>query len=492
MIVRCKRKIIRRDRDNLPHQQDYIDKTYNVWEHPACLMEMRLGKTLANIRLAVRKWFVRDTEMAGSVNRPFPCLIVSNVSVLEAWEKELKIEGERFITVQGKSFDKRTEAIVQEAFGKDGISFVLMTYGALLNTPGLAFMKWYFVVLDESPVIKNPKAKITQLCTKGFRDAEHRAILTGCVAPESLLDIYCQYEFLDGHFMGHRSYWAYRYACFEVKWNGWQPKRGMKETIKDYIHKRSFVLTRQQAGYSIKTVNEIRYVDMLSEQASMYRSAEDRFEVAINKGNDVVENLETDHLIVQRTWCARIAGGCDPKGNFRWSPKVKEIVSLLKGELSNQPVVIGFRFNDEIPPVAKALKEAGIQCMTVTGEDSREKRIEKFEWFRNSKISTRAILIQIKVAQYSVDLSVADTMILYSVLFSCKEMRQFMDRIVHHTKKSTLLYLYLAARDTTDEDTIEVVGDKILSSKQLSSIAMKKFLVRREKLSRKKRKLTNA
>jgi hypothetical protein len=475
------RAVHRHYRQNMKHQDSYI--AYGeLLKHVACLMEMRLGKTLASIRL-LRRWI--EKEVGSFRGRPFPCLIVAPISVLEAWEKELRLEGERYIVVHGKSFDKRTELTVNEAFGKDGITYVLINYDSLRETPGLAFLPWYFVGLDESTAIKNPQAKITELCTKGFRDVEHRAILTGLAAPEGPLDLFCQFQFLDGHFMGCYSYWEYRARYFELRWNGWQPKRGMKEAIKDYVHRRAFVLTRHQAGLGNKKIKETRFVRMCLEQAKMYSTAEDKFEAVVNNG-DGFEKIETDHLIVQRTWCARIAGGCDPKPTYRWASKTKELISLLKGELSEQPVVVGFRFNAEVEAIYGALRKAGIVCEMVTGEDNRDSRVRKFNWFRTSQIPGRVILIQIKVAQFGIDLSISDTMILYSIIHSCKDMAQFMDRIEHPDKKAALLYIFLAAMDTTDEDTIDAVGDKILDSKLFAAKFKERFLARRAKIGLRK------
>jgi SNF2 family DNA or RNA helicase len=483
MRIRCKIRKFRPYRPNMKHQQDFIDWG-EIKTNVACLMEMRLGKTLATIRL-LRRWLEKERIGSYGMNYPFPCLIVAPVTVLEAWEKELKLEGENYIVVHGKSFDKRTDLAINGAFGGTGVTWVLINYESLRETPGLAFLPWYFVALDESTAIKNPKTKISELCTKGFRETKHRAILTGLVAPEGELDLFQQYKFLDGQFMGCNSYWEYRSQYFEVRWNGWQPKLGEKKKIKDYVHKRSFILTRQQANLGSKKIKETRFVKMTQEQALMYETAENNFETTLFNEKGKAFEVETDHVIVQRTWCARIAGGCDAKGNFRWFPKVTEIASVLKGELRDQPIIIGFRFNSEIPAMSQSLRKAGVPFEIVTGEDNRDERKRKFDWFRTSQIKGRVVLVQIKVAQFGIDLSVSDTIIFYSILYSTKDMAQFMDRIEHPNKKRALLYLFVATKDTIDEDAVDAVNGKIIDAKLFSSKFKHNFMTRRAKVKRK-------
>ena len=173
----------------MPHQQDY-QRHAAKFNHNACLLEMRLGKTLATIR-----W---DVSLSSKSLASEPILVVAPLSVLEAWEKELTLEYERYVLVSGKSFDKRTDLVVNEAFGVEGRTWVLINYESLRATPGLAFLEWFTVVADESTIIKNNQAAITKLFTKGFRETKHRTILAGMPRPESELDLFSQFQFLYG------------------------------------------------------------------------------------------------------------------------------------------------------------------------------------------------------------------------------------------------------------------------------------------------------
>jgi SNF2 family DNA or RNA helicase len=79
------------------------------------------------------------------------------------------------------------------------------------------------------------------------------------------------------------------------------------------------------------------------------------------------------------------------------------------------------------------------------------------------------LLMQIKVAKFGIDLSAADTMIRYSMTYSYEDVSQSEDRIVHPLKKSPLHYVDLVARNTVDEDLIEVIQDKKIDAKLFMS-----------------------
>lgn len=449
------------------HQGNY-QKHAAKSDHNACLLEMRLGKTLATIR-----WLVSLPKQAC-----MPILVVAPLSVLEAWEKELTLEYERYVIASGLSFNKRTELVIEEAFGQEGRTWVLINYDCLRATPGLAFLEWYGAVIDESTTIKNPKAKITKLVTKGFRDTKHRTILAGLPRPESELDLFTQFQFLYGSFMNCRNYYDYRNRYFELKWNGWEPKPGMAKIIKDEVHNKAFILTRKSAGLGSTKVRERRMVTMSPDQARVYNKIEDKF--VAEYGIDLL--LETDHVLTQRMWLARIAGGAEVTGKAKWLGKINELLFLLKGELASEPVVVWFRFTSEIHAAAEALRKAAIPFQTLTGADSRQQRKDKQDWFRTSKQPGRVMLVQIiKVAEYGVDMSVSSTAIYYSVTYSCLQMAQTEDRIMHPMKKEPLLYIYLVSKDSIDEDAVETVSKKLTNAKMFQYKMRSLFETRRNK-----------
>jgi len=443
----------------MKHQQDFIswglEKT-----HVPNLMDLRLGKTLSTIRL-IKEWTDAETNN-NPENSTFPVLIVAPSAVLETWEKELRLEYEQYVILQGKTFDRRSTLAVKEGFGISGRRWILINYESLLYTPGIAFLPWFSVVSDESVIIKNPKSKISQLFTKGFHEVKHRVILTGLISPEGELDIFQQMYFLYREFMGCTNYYEYRAKYFRLQWDGWACKPSAKLQIENAVHATSFALTRTQAGIGNKKVRQVRKVSLTTEQQKIYDRIEKDF-VSEVKGLEV----ETDHATTKSIWLARITGGCDTEGTFKWNPKLQELLYLLKYELSKEPVVVWCRFDTEIKMIADTLLKKKIPCTTLTGEDTRETKKKKQEWFRTCSVPGRVIICQeMKVAEFGVNMSASSTAVYYSFVYSGNTIAQTEDRIEDPMKKQPLLYIYLVAEGTVDEDVVETIRDKVRSAKQ--------------------------
>ncbi len=441
----------------MPQQAAYIkwviDKKFR---HVGCFMEMRLGKTLACIRL-VKEWGCNSA-----------CLVVAPITVLEAWEKELKLEGEFYTVIHGMGAHKRLVHIYN-AFSKGRRHWILVNYDSIRSIPIMASLDWDAVLLDESTAIKNPTARISRLCCAGFREAKHRLVLSGLPSPEGELDLFQQFKFLHDTFMSTTNFFHYRVEYFEAGWNGWQPTMRGKKLIKQEVSRKAFMMRLQDAGIGGKKIRETRVIPMSADQKKAYQQVEDDFAIWLDRPEEEILK-ETTHVIVQQMWLARIAGGCDPEGNYKWSPKIDELIKLLKGDLDNQPVVVWFRFNSEIKAVEQRLAKEGIPYRSLMGEHMRPERKETLEWFRSAHYAkNRVLLCQVKLAKYGVDCSAADTAIYYSMTYSCEEIAQSEDRIFHPKKLSPLLYLYLTTQDSVDQDILFAVNQKVTSSKMFMS-----------------------
>lgn len=445
--------------------------------HPAFFMEMRTGKTLVTIRWA---------KSLSGVRR---ILIVAPLTVLETWERELREEGESFTTCYGVSQVKRKEAIAEAWFkGENRRHWLLMNYEGLLNlgdvktvrragrlrrvrqVPGFCFLPWCIVGLDESTKIKNPSAQITKVCIGGFRNAAHRTLLTGLPNPEGDLDLVSQFLFLDGHFMGYTDFWHARNELFEKKGYTWVHREGVKTRIKQYVHRRAFVLTAAQAGMPSKVQYQTRRVEPSPAQRRMYKQVEDEYAAVLLSG----EEVSTQWVLTQRLWLQRIAGGFDPEENLLSTAKSEELKTLLKGELANRKVIVWFKFRAELEHCREVLTKAGIACVSLMGGESLTSRTGKLEAFRGR---TRVLLAMEKLS-FGFDASVADTAIYYSNEWSNQDRSQSEKRIVHPMKKRTHLIIDLVTRGTIDEEVVKTVKEKKFESKFFMSKLEEEFLKR--------------
>ena len=436
-------------RQLMKHQEQALAYALRT-QHPAIFLEMRLGKSLTVIRYA--------GELGAHA-----ILVVAPKTVLVSWAKELSLEGQWFHRLQEKA-EADVARLLHRFYGRRPIWF-LVNYERLRVTPALTKLPWDLVVLDESTAIKNPQAQITRICAggsvnrkpfPGFYAADHRCILSGAPMPESEMDLFEQFRFLDGEFAGCTNWFQFRQKYFhqsKFQENLWHPHQGTAKLIKGIMHSRAFVRTRKQVGIGPRKIFEVRHVELPAALATAYRQAEREYSVG--------GVWETKWQIVLQQWLARMAGGFNPDGEYVSTHKVNELVNLLQGELVGEAVVVWFRFLAEMDAVAARFRQLGWKFAQVRGEtEDRDTPLRRFE---EQKI--QYLLMQVRVGKYGIDCSAADTAVYFSNEFSCETRLQSEDRILHPQKKAPLLYVDLVTRGTIEEDVLNVLRRKKTNSR---------------------------
>lgn len=397
--------------------------------------------------------------------------MIAPIEPLGSWIKELTEENEEYIPAYLAS---PASAKLSTALGALNYPakrcWALVNYECLRLIPEIAFQDWDLVILDESTKIKNPKAQVTQVCLQGFRYVKYRAILSGLPNPESDLDFHCQMQFLNGQFMGCDNYYKFRERWFEPKWDGsWGPKTGTKSAIYATLKELAFTLTRADVKIGSRKIKEVREISLSKDVYANYLAAEASFSYEAGDYTNA-----TQWGIVLQNWLARMAGGFKPAVyekddtgknirelypvSFFHDAKLKELKSLMTGELKKEQVVIWARFTAEINAISKLLNDAGITTVSLTGETDATKRLANQKLFQSGK--ARAIVLQIKLGKFGIDLSNSDTAIYYSNGYSLEDRAQSEDRIISPVKQQQALYIDLVSKNTVDEDVIAALNDK--------------------------------
>jgi SNF2 family DNA or RNA helicase len=312
--------------------------------------------------------------------------------------------------------------------------------------------RWEAVVLDESTHIKNPKAAVTKFAMRlGTNIPCCKALLSGLPDPEGPLDLFEQFHFLLGGWMGFENFWRFRNALFvQPPWAwDWQPKTGVLSRLKEALRKDAFVLRRHEVGLANERIYEQRVVAMNSEQRKLQKQALDRFEWG--------EKTTTNWRVVVEMWLSRLAGGAGPEGVVS-DAKVQELRSLLEGDLKGQQVVVWFRFNEELQRVGSALRKRRVSCAAIVGATSAESRRIRCQAFQDGKL--RVLLMQVKCGRFGIDLSAASAAVYFSSTYSLEDRKQSEDRILHPSKREPLLFLDLVTEDSVDEALLEALRDK--------------------------------
>ena len=389
--------------------------------HPILWVEMRLGKTIVMIRYA-RQIGARRI------------LVVAPGSALTSWENELILEGEPLYTLLMGTRAVRRKKLLEA--GK----WALINREGFRSLPEIKNIQWDLVILDESAsMIRYPGTKITKFFLKNFKDIDHRAVLAGRPDPQNrLLDYWTQMAFAEGGgWSGFTNYWHFRHTLFYPAGFEWKPKPGIREKIISTISKTAFVLNRADVDLDTPKVFERRSFDLPPKLKKLYKEAEEKL---------VLLDKKTIWTIVAYQWLRQMAGGF-VGGELIWDGKIKELVRLLTGELSDEQVVIWFSYNQELKASFEALQS---YCSTthLTGATPEAERKRRLQLFQVGDV--RVLLVQVRVAETGMDLSAADTCIYYSPPWSGLAWQQSQDRILGKLDKDGVLIMSLLTKGTVD------------------------------------------
>jgi SNF2 family DNA or RNA helicase len=435
----------------------------------ALFMEMRLGKSIVAIRWAQRR------------RRHRRVLLVAPLTTLLGqlnWEGELRREGIPVTLLSNVKKDRRLDLLRPSRLTAGRLvrrwarGWFAVNYEALRTQPELLAAPWDTIILDESTRIRTPQAQITKTLIRNTDHIDNRAILTGLPNPENPMDYFCQFQFLNGQFLGFNNFWIFRDKLFYqgfTDWD-WQPKSGTRQRIKDYVHQHAFVMTRKQAKVGSAKVRLQRSVEMNTAQQRLIREIRRDF---------AVDGTETKWTTVLETWMQRIAGGFHPQTLECISDrKIRLAEELVMEEFRHEPVIIWFRFNEEIRYLQQWLRTRHRQFKVehVHGKVKKEDRPKIQERFHNGE--TNLLLMQVKLGRYGWNLSRSSTSIYYSNTYEFEDRSQSEDRIIHLTKTDPCLYLDLVTIGTPDEDVVEALSRKRTTARFFNT-AMREGLTRR-------------
>jgi hypothetical protein len=185
----------------------------------ALLMAMRTGKT---------KVIVDDWGRQVDSGLQMDLGIIAPGGAYRPWEKALHLDlpdeimSRTAVHVWDSSRAKTKSAIAARRSFLDhqGPRVLLMNVEAVSSVENAQSLLTEFLsqrrgkncfTVDESVTIKNPEAKATKfVCLNLAPLAKQRRIMTGLVSPQSPLDVYCQYKFLDPKILGHDKFSTFR------------------------------------------------------------------------------------------------------------------------------------------------------------------------------------------------------------------------------------------------------------------------------------------
>jgi SNF2 family DNA or RNA helicase len=435
--------------------------------------DMGTGKTVTTLLAIQDLFYSGDVETV---------LVLAPLAVIPEWEHQM----DRFMTVpvnylrlHHKKKAKREELIDEFLTPRHELSVGLINYESLSSI--LEYDPTFsvdMIVADESTRIKNRNANATKAAIKISDRAEYTVALSGTPMPNGVHELYSQIRFLSKKYVGN-SYWKFADRYLEM--GGFQGKQIVGEKNQEELRTVISYFSRRLRKEDVLDLPEKVYtkleVNLIGEQKDAYESAQDDFLFAVDAFNQSNQKV-TDYSLVKNALhrlsvCQRIASGhiTNEDGEilrFDKNPKLAALSELL-GDFGDQPIIISARFHEDIEIIYEAVSRVdGRTPVKYHGgipNNVAEKNLKKFQ---SGKADT--FIMQVQKGSYGINLTVADTIVIWNNWFSYGTRDQLESRTHRKGQTNHCHYIDLVAHNTVDEAILESIAKKQSISEALFGV----------------------
>ncbi|MBM3198669.1 MAG: DEAD/DEAH box helicase [Chlamydiae bacterium] len=378
--------------------------------------DMGLGKTIQTLAHILLE------KESGRMEKP--ALIIAPTTLMRNWQQETArfAPSLRVLILQGDDRKSFFEQIPNH-------DIVLTTYPLLPRDQDILLkQKFYFLILDEAQNIKNANTQAHRV----LRDiqSEHKFCLTGTPMENHLGELWSFFHILLPGFLGTEKQFAKWFRKPIEKEGSLERKRILQKRIHPFMLRR----TKQEVEINLPPKTEIvTSIPLTQKQQNLYEAVrmtmmEKVFSEVAEKGLARSRIIVLDALLKLRQTC------CDPRllkteegksSCLEDSSKLSYLQETLPQLLQEGRKILLFsQFTSMLSLVEELLKSLDIPYAIITG-DTKD-RITPIEEFQKGKKSL--MLISLKAGGTGLNLTAADTVIMYDPWWNPAVENQAIDR----------------------------------------------------------------
>lgn len=360
-------------------------------------------------------------------------------------------------------------------------AYVINHEGILVLKEELVRHQFAKVVIDESTILKgyhgDHKAikggQFGRAITEVAQYADWRVIMSGTPAPNSILDLWGQFKFLDPDglllepsFNNYRetfmtaldlrqkaNQWKKRTARDPVKWI---PKPTAFTDVGKIINPLAFrAKIRDHLKDLPALTKSVREIRMTFEQLAAYEDMKKFLMVEIDETRISVELALTKLLKLRQITGGFIIDHKEEVHPLESNPKISELDYLLNEVIpEEEKVVIYAQYQYEIELIKNRYKDFGV--VSVFGKNSSKTNLDNIDKFIKDP-SIKVIILHPKSMAHGVTLTVSHYMIFFSISHSAEDNFQCVARIERASQKHPMFVYYLLCANSIDFDMYNTV-----------------------------------
>lgn len=447
--------------------------------------DMGLGKTLQTLCLIAR---AREENPALP-----PALVVAPLSLLENWreeaEKFLEPGSLRILTAYGEGLQNLRvgRSGIDEQLRREGLirflkpdwrgdaDLVLTTYETLRDLEfSFARERWSIMVCDEAQKIKNPNAAMTRAAKK--QQALFRIACTGTPVENSLVDLWCLFDFVQPGLLGAVNVFASNYRRpIEAEEDD---DRLRIEELRRIIAPQ--ILRRMKSDVAADLKSKIvdsgsRSLPMSRWQRSLYVTSIEAFRTKPNKAatGGALAILHKLRLLCSDPRTDNTGDEFEATDLYRErSPKLDWLLTTLAGIRDRDEKVIVFcEFKAIQRLIRHYVRESfGIPVDIINGDtsaaadavDSRQKRIRAFQEYPGFGV----IILSPVAVGFGINMQSANHVIHFTRTWNPAKEDQATDR-AYRIGQTKDVFVYYPSVSAKDFKTFDVKLDELLERKRI-------------------------
>lgn len=348
--------------------------------------------------------------------------------------------------------------------------------------------------VDESTTIAHESAARTEFILEQLSHRfVARRILSGLVAPESPLDLYSQYYFLDWHILKQRTFWGFKNRYAIMQKINFTPKHlreqgkefrdanvvvGFRniEELNQLVMSASYRVTKDQVLDLPPKIYKFWDVELTEEQDKIYRQMRDVAMAQLSDDVFTTASMKLDQLgKMQHILCGHVR---QEDGTLYDIPenRTESIIEILHEH--GGKAIIWAPYPQTLRKIAKRLLKEFGEDSTVCywGEVRQEERLIARSRIQNDD-KCRFIVSNQSVGKFGNTWTSCNLVIYYANSFDNEDRQQSEDRAHRIGQTKYVTYIDLRAKGTLDERLIQVLRKKINMASTLQGDEFKQWLI---------------
>ncbi|MEO8152086.1 MAG: DEAD/DEAH box helicase [Rhizobacter sp.] len=426
--------------------------------------DMGLGKTLQALAL------LQGELDAGRLDRP--SLVVVPTSLIGNWEAEAKrfTPELKLVVLHGAQRAKHFKRI-------GGAHLVITSYPlAMRDAQTLGAQEWHYLMLDEAQRIKNSRSQAA-VSVKGL-NARHRLCLSGTPLENHLGELWSLMDFVCPGLLGSEPQFREHYRTPIERRHDTAQAANLARRVRPFILRR----TKQQVAQELpeKTESHLR-VELSGTQRDLYETVRATMDtklrdVIAQQGLARSQIMVLDALLRLRQVCCdprllKLGGGGEASAARPHHPsaKMELLLDLLPTLIEDGRRVLLFsQFTEMLALIEIELARLKLPHLKLTGES--KDRTELVARFQQGEVPL--FLISLKAGGVGLNLTAADTVILYDPWWNPAVEQQAIDRAYRIGQDKPVFVYKLLASGTVEDKMLELQARKAgLADSLLSGVA---------------------